>query len=340
MSSLKTIQKLPHQELEIWEGGRIKMPTWITGERESPYRPVLEIWVEEQTAAIISHNMERNLPALQKSVDLVLKAMTKPMAGPPRRPTHLRVAEKGFAELLREKLGSLGITVELVDRFQIVDKVVALMMKHTGKEEEGISVPGLLSLEGVTPERAEAFYRAAAFFHEQAPWRFIADRSPLQVSCAAFFRSPVYLTVIGNGGTEFGLGLFFSIEELERIYETGSHFDMGRTSFRTASVLFSEPVYLAFADLDAIEMHRWPIAGPEAYPHMFQILPEANHPLQPPSLDHVNIFEACLLALPPTVKKHKVDIRAAKSFVEEVAIDTFLGHLQVKIASSPWTPQG
>jgi hypothetical protein len=93
MSSIKTIQKLPQQEIEIWEGGRIKMPTWITGEQGGPYRPVLELWAEAQTGAVISHNMERNLPALQKSVDLVLKAMTKPMAGPARRPTHLRVIE-------------------------------------------------------------------------------------------------------------------------------------------------------------------------------------------------------------------------------------------------------
>ena len=67
MSSLKTIQKLPHQELEIWEGGRIKMPSWITGERRGPYRPILEIWVEEHTGAIIIHNMERDLPVLQRS---------------------------------------------------------------------------------------------------------------------------------------------------------------------------------------------------------------------------------------------------------------------------------
>jgi hypothetical protein len=46
------------------------------------------------------------------------------MAGPMRRPTHLRVIEKEFANLLREKLGSIGITVELVDQFKIVDKVV------------------------------------------------------------------------------------------------------------------------------------------------------------------------------------------------------------------------
>jgi hypothetical protein len=32
MNSLRTIHKLPQQELEIWEGGRVRMPTWITGE--------------------------------------------------------------------------------------------------------------------------------------------------------------------------------------------------------------------------------------------------------------------------------------------------------------------
>jgi len=340
MSNLKTIQRLPHQELEIWEGGRIKMPTWITGERRGPYRPVLEVWAEEQTGTIIIYNMERDLPSLQKSFDLLLKAMAKPMAGPARRPTHLRVVEKEFAELLRQKLGSIGTTVELVDQFKIVDQVVALMKKHMEKEDEGVSIAGLLSLEGVTPERAEAFFRAAAFFYEEAPWRFIQDRNPLQVSCAAFFRSPVYLTVMGNGGTEFGLGLFFSVEELERIYETGSHFDMERMSFRTASVIFSEPIYLAFDDLNAIELHGWPIAGSEAYPHMFQILPGANPPLQPPSPDHVNIFEACLLALPPTLKKHKADIQAARPFAEEVAVDTFLGNWQLQIVSPPRAWQG
>jgi hypothetical protein len=334
MTNLKTIQKLPQQELEIWEGGRIKMPTWITGERGGPYRPVLELWAEAQTGAIIIHNMERDLPALQKSVDLVLKAMAKPMAGPPRRPTHLRVIEKDFAALLRQKLGSIGITVELVDQFKIVDKVVALMRKHLGKEEEGLSIAGLLSVEGVTPQRAEAFFRAAAFFYEQAPWRFISDRTPLQVSCSAFFRSPVYLAVMGSGGTEFGLGLFFSAEELERVYEIGAHFDTDRMSFRTASVIFSEPIYLAFEDLDAIELHGWPIAGPEAYPHLLQILPGANPPIQPPSPDHVNIFEACLLALPPIIRQHKADIRTARPFEEEVTVDTFHGKLKMKIASS------
>jgi len=316
------------------------MPTWITGERRGPYRPVLEIWAEAQTGAIIIYNMERDLPARQKSFELLLKAMAKPMAGPARRPTHLRVIEKEFAELLREKLGSVGITVELVDQFKIVDKVVALMRKHMVKEDQDVSIPGLTSLEEVTPERAEAFFRAAAFFYEQAPWRFISDRNPLEVSCSAFFRSPVYLTVMGNGGTEFGLGLFFSAEELERIYETGSHFDMDRMSFRTASVIFSEPIYLAFEDLDAIELHRWPIAGPAAYPHMLQILPGANPSIQPPSPDHVNIFEACLLALPPTIKQRKADIRAAKPFEEEVAVDTFYGKWQLKIVSPPRAWQG
>ena len=140
---------------------------------------------------------------------------------------------------------------------------------------------------------------------------------------------------MGNAGTEFGLGLFFSAEELERVYEIGSRFDTERMSFRTASVIFSEPIYVAFEDLDAIELHGWPIAGPEAYPHLLQILPGANPPIQPPSRDLVNIFEACLLALPPTIKKHQTDIRAAKPFVEEVTVETFLGKVQVKIKSSP-----
>jgi hypothetical protein len=183
--------------------------------------------------------------------------------------------------------------------------------------------------------RAAAFFQAAAFFYTQAPWRFISDRNHLEVSCPAFFRSPVYLAVMGSGGKEYGLGLFFSSEELERVYEIGAHFDMDRMSFRTASVIFSEPIYLAFEDLDAIELYRWPIAGPAAYPHLMQILPEADPPIQPPSLDHVNTFEACLLALPQVIKKHKADLQTNRPFAEEVTVAAFYGNLQVQITSPP-----
>jgi hypothetical protein len=70
------------------------------------------------------------------------------------------------------------------------NKEVAAMKKQMGKEDEGVSISGLMSLKGVTPERAAAFFWAAAFFYAQAPWRYISDRNHLgRPACSSPGRS-------------------------------------------------------------------------------------------------------------------------------------------------------
>lgn len=337
MSDLKTCGKLPQQELEVWEGGPIKLPFWIMDDEEKPYRPILAIWVDADNGHVVCQDLRQELPSSQESLALLLKTMAKPMMGLPRRPTHIRVKDKAFADFIIDELGSIGITVELVDRFTVVDILIDKVRKMMESEDEDAfeAMPGLLDLEGITPERVAAFFHAAATYYKLAPWRFVADSHPLEISGPELFRSPVYITVMGNGGIEYGLGLFENLEELERMYELPPGTEIRRMSVRTASVLFSDPTFVCFADLDAIEQYGWQVAGPEAYPHLFQILPEREPPFQPPSPWQVDVFEACLLALPQIVKKHKADLKAERPFEENVAVDTFHGKWQLNIAAPP-----
>lgn len=336
MNLPKNLHSLPLSENEVWEGGRIKMPFWVKDREGDPFRPIMEIWVEQQSGVVISYNLVMQLPTLQSSVGFLVQSMTAPLVGPPRRPGRLRVAEKPLASLLHKKLANAGISVEQIGQCALAHNVVAEMSKNMEGRGRHKSMPALMSLKGVTPERAGSFFQAAAFFYGKAPWRFLSDENPLEISCLEFSRNPVYLVVMGNAGMEFGLMLFFDIKDLQRLYDSDGEYDIVGKPFRAASMSFSDPTYLDMADLDAIEHHGWPVAGPNAYPHLFQILPDRKPRIQAPSLDQVDIFEACLRAVPQVTAKHKADYRAGNSFTETVPVETFHGKWQLRMT---WPPQ-
>ena len=335
MINLKNIRFLPQAELEIWEGGSIKLPFWITEEKASPYRPIVEIWADQRSGAVIYYNLEPHMPSPEKFANTLLKAMTKPLVGPPRRPRRLRVADETAASLLREKMAELGIDVEQVAQCKLVEKISAELSKNMGQQDDGDQLPGLINVPGVAPDRAEAFFCAAATFYEQAPWRFLSDGEPLEVSCSAFSQSPLHLIIMGSGGREFGLGLFYEAEDLKKLYRAGGHFDLVRNPMHTASVLFSDPTFVSVEEIDAIEAHQWPIASPHAYPHMFQIVPENEQLLQPPSLDQIDIFEACLLAVPQLFSRRKSNTPVSKPFAKQVSVKTFHGSRAMRLVFSP-----
>lgn len=334
MSTLKTLLNLPLSANETWEGSRVKAPFWITGEAGGPYRPILEIWAELRSDLIVALQLVRRLPTPQASLRFLWQAMTAPKVGPPRRPSCLRVVDKALADLMRQKLAGAGITVELVEQSPLIDRIVAEMEKSVGGRGAR-SMPALTTLRGVTPARAGALYQAAAYCYQQAPWRAVSDEIPLEITCPDFSRRPVYLTVMGNAGVEFGLMLIFSRKELQRLRQAADEFELAQAPMRCVTLSFADPTYLAIVDHDAIERHRWPVAGPRAYPHVFQIMPGRRPMIQPPTLAQVDLLEACLLALPPVVAGRQTAFRAGRPFVENVPVETFHGTWQLQMS---WPP--
>ena len=43
--ALERLKGLPWRAEATWQGGLVRMPTWITGEGPVPYRPYLPLWV-------------------------------------------------------------------------------------------------------------------------------------------------------------------------------------------------------------------------------------------------------------------------------------------------------
>lgn len=335
MSTLKDCQKLPQAEREVWEGGFIKLPSWVLDENEKLFRPVMTIWIDLQSGMIIGHELGQKQSAPKFFLKQLLSAMARPQMGAPRRPTHLCLKDVALAEELRAPLASLGITVEVIDRFIAIDKVVGMMMTSMDKEEGNKTMPALTRVNGVTHEYAEFFFRTAADFYRQAPWRFVSDGVPIQVECPHFFHSPLYFVVMGSGGVEFGLGLFVTLEEIATLYAVGVPPGRQVPDIRTASLLFSDPTYIAFEDLDAVEQNNWELANPEAVPHVFKISPKRKPALRPPSFALVQAFEAGMLALPDFILKNKTKIKNGKACTTEVVVETYHGPWPLRLNAPP-----
>jgi len=331
VSTLKACQKLPQAEREVWEGGYIRLSNWVTEKKRQPFRPVMALWFDLQSGMIIGHELGQEQPEPDMFLKQLLRAMARPQMGTPRRPTHLCMKDPALAEHVRAPLASLGITVEVIDRFIALDKIVEMLAQSMRAEGGQEQFPALLKVPGVTHEYAEHFFHMAAEFYRQAPWKHIDDRVPIQIECPHFFRDLLYFVVMGNAGLEYGLGLFPTAEDIDLLYRVGIPKGEDVPPVRTASLLFSEPIFIAFEDLDAIEQNGWEIAHPTAYPHIFKLSPHRKPPLRPPSFALVQALEAAMLALPAFIAKNKTKIKNEKPCSGQAAAKTFHGDWPLRI---------
>jgi hypothetical protein len=101
---------------------------------------------------------------------------------------------------------------------------------------------------------------------------------------------------MGQSGMTIGLALYEDLESLREVL-TG-RFSTAESTRRTSglSVLFGEQFEMPVRDLEAVEEHHWPIAGPEAYPHVMRINP--GRVIRPPLAWELDLLKGCLKAIP------------------------------------------
>jgi hypothetical protein len=75
-----------------------------------------------------------------------------------------------------------------------------------------------------------------------------------------------YVTVMGQGGMEYGLILQRTWEQVEGLFHELDDPIRSMPSEGWHAVSFKPAYQLAFADLDAIETYNWQVAGEEAHP--------------------------------------------------------------------------
>ncbi len=261
--ALGRFKQLPQRTSEVWQGGLVRLPAWIdhpTDPAGEPSRPIGAVWVSLRTGLV-----HVDLPAegASASPELAFTALlefglrwAKGLEG---RPGRIEVRDAALRDALAADLSGLSTPVAIVDDMPAVRE--ALTNFETA--ESGERVPGILESRGVTPDRLRAFAEAAAAFYRARVWEHLANEDLVVVDSEAIPKGMRHISVLGQGGQQYGLSFFESRGAFARVLVLA---DVGRHASRAHGVTFGPIDELPFADVDAWLDDALPVAGPRAYP--------------------------------------------------------------------------
>jgi hypothetical protein len=184
-------------------------------------------------------------------------------------------------------------------------------------------------MNGGTTEQARDFYRAAAGFYRQSPWRSVREEETIEIRCEQLESSPWYAVVLGKKGKIKGLMLFDHLRG-RRL--------MGRTDYeevadrlQAVAVHYEDRGQARPEDVEAVRLHSFEVAGPNAYPLAFRM--EAGRRFRAPVAWELELLEAGLWVLPDFLKR--AGDRTPGVF--EYAFDGVIGRMTLDLS---WVPAG
>jgi hypothetical protein len=314
--------------VEEWVGGTVTMPNYVM--EETPYRPEIVLWLDATNDLIVGSDLfEPGVPP-EVCRDVLLKTMQKPMAGPPRRPTSIRVSDPAVADLVGESVGD-EIQVKVAPTPEL-DRLVEMMAASMPKgDDDKLSYfeDGRVSLETV-----ELFFRAAAELWRAAPWELVYDSHILQLDCPDLGAEGKCISILGNLGESFGVLVFESIESFEIMTRRGEAMtsgepprDLGGSVF---SINFEQGSDIPKGMRREVSKHRWEVPDPNAYPRIQWI--DRDKLLRPLTDPDVVFATACSQAIARFFERH-LDEDAFESATEQFVLDDLPGKPTVKITA-------
>lgn len=276
-------------------------PAWITPKGKPKYRPYLILALDAERGMIRAMNIQEQRPTTDALLSLLANAMVKPVtgAGGSHRPARIVLDNRELVEALAAPLAEIGVGCEYAAALPMAEAALRDLAAHLGGEDDR---PSLSAAAGITQPLMADFYEAAAYFYRQAPWRWADNLAVIEVRYPADSSTVRYAVLMGFGGQEFGLAIFPTAQDVRLQYQDIGPEQLMR-KMTSMSVTYGEPNLLAFADLDAITGHGWPVAGPAAYPLVMKTVPPGK--LQPVTAGELALLAAALRTLPDFVAQHR-----------------------------------
>ncbi|MFH1268438.1 MAG: hypothetical protein ABIK89_22175, partial [Planctomycetota bacterium] len=258
-TQIKQLKVLPQRRGEVWQGGLLRMPAWITKEGPEPFRPYIPIWVAVSADKVhtgeLLHPAERDpAAAVAALIDFALESEHGGY-----RPDRVEVADAELAEALA-LLGEAGIEVRVVERLEAVERVLDTMPGFADGGRPPLPRP--LDAAGVTVERMRQFAEAAAAFYRAAPWQYLTDVDLLEIENPKAPSGMKYAVVLGAGRSAYGLGFYRSSDDY-MLFRRGAHRGDPRLP-GVWQVSFDPIMEVPPGDVDLWEDHHLPLASEQA----------------------------------------------------------------------------
>lgn len=283
-----------------WVGGRMASPFFVT--EGTPYRPDLILWLELPDDLILFASLSDPKETPTSFGETLLQAMRAPLAGPPRKPQRVRVADPHLAAELRRLLPE----VQIIEAPTPELNRVLEHMSETMSARENREKPSYLEGGRVPIQAVEALFRGAQVLYELAPWKAADDSQLLRVDIPAYGVKGACLSIIGALGESLGIILFPSLAGFERFLEAaaaagppGGPIDMGTTAL---SLTFEAGSDLPAPMYREVLQHGWPVADAQAYPVVQHR--ERDGVPRPLTERDVRIASACATSLAAFFARH------------------------------------
>jgi tetratricopeptide (TPR) repeat protein len=263
-SQIEQIGQLPAQPDETWQGDFVRFPLWVAEPGTKPYRPLTFLWTSLR-AGLLGPSRDNLVAPEEKDFAMALDALVgfalDEMAG--SRPGRLEVRDADLANYLTNTLSELDIDIVHRTRLPTLDSHLSSLCRSICEADP---LPGYLDGKGVTVERVRAFARAAQAFHESGPWCHFSNDDLIKVESPRCGAALTYAVVLGEGGYEFGLGFYRSVEMFWDSHSNPESYSQAALEEGVWSLTFCPITEIPLADADLWEDHAMPVAGEEAHP--------------------------------------------------------------------------
>ena len=295
--ALGRFKRLPQRAREVWQGGIVRFPMWVDNQTDPdgpPFRPTGVLWTSLRTGLVhLDLAKEGEQPTSEMALATFLEFGLKWAKGLEGRPARVEVRDASLRDALVGPLAALDTAIALVEDLPAVREALHSLEAHSTGER----LPGLLESPGMSVERLRAFASAAAAFFVARPWDQLTNEDLLIVEGGNAPRNMRHVSVLGQGGQQFGLAFFDSRAAFEHLLKGSA---AGRSASRAHGVTFGAIDELPFADVDAWQDHGLPVAGPHAYPLAADLKRDGS--MRRPDARAITHAEALLRALTETTE--------------------------------------
>jgi hypothetical protein len=220
---------LPLSTGEVWEVGRRTLNVHVEelARRQEQPEILLAVQAGASSGIILGNPITSHAPPTALA-DFVLQAMRQPLIGKPRRPAVIRVASQADAEILAVALTTTGVALEIAAHLEALEAIQAEMAAMFGGLTQDYRTQATRAGETLSEAGLAAFFNTARAFYRQEMWTAYSDEVMFEIVLepASTAGSTLYGIVMGSMGSEFGLALFRSFDDLQQFHEVSlQHLD-------------------------------------------------------------------------------------------------------------------
>jgi len=202
-TTISRLVKIPQSDA-VWEGDRRSLASLNWEVNDSQHQDSI-IWVDGSEGTVRAMEMVSSDIGMEAMVRTLIRAIETPQSyGQPSRPRRIIVRDREIHFFLRGILQELDITIEHVTELPLIDSLFDNLQQSQNQR------PRWLPESYETPLR-----QTAQQIWHHAPWEKLTDSEIITIDLVEENLDPLYVSVMGMLGSEYGILLYRSLDSLK-----------------------------------------------------------------------------------------------------------------------------